>query len=463
MTQPHIGILPLYIALYDELGLEPRRIQGEFTEQVAMMLRYEGLAVTVAPICCLRSETASAMAQLTAANVDLIVTLHLAYSPSLESVDILAAQPLPLLLLDITPDLDFGLDVDLDRLMYNHGIHGVQDMAAMLRRRERDFAIVAGHLSDHCVRQRVTAIARAAQATVALHRTRALRVGADFAGMGDFQVDPGVLKAKLGVDVQAIEVSALLPEIAQVTEEQIATEMAADRAAYRVEVDEAIHRHTLRLCLGLRRYLNSGNYQAFSMNFLAFTEQDGPLSVVPFLECSKAMARGIGYAGEGDVLTAALVGALQTGFGDTTFTEMFCPDWSGGTIFLSHMGEINPALAADTPVLFEKPYPFSAAQNPAALACALRPGKAILVNLSPGPRDTFRLILAPVEVLADGTHPSMQHSLRAWVRPAWPVEEFLETYSELGGTHHSALVYGEQLEGLTAFARFAGFECQVIG
>jgi L-arabinose isomerase len=32
---------------------------------------------------------------------------------------------------------------------------------------------------------------------------------------------------------------------------------------------------------------------------------DPGLPVMPFLEASKAMARGIGYGGEGDVLTAA--------------------------------------------------------------------------------------------------------------------------------------------------------------
>jgi hypothetical protein len=34
---------------------------------------------------------------------------------------------------------------------------------------------------------------------------------------------------------------------------------------------------------------------------------DPGLPVMPFLEASKAMARGIGYGGEGDVLTAAFL------------------------------------------------------------------------------------------------------------------------------------------------------------
>src|SRR5690606_33566174 len=105
---------------------------------------------------------------------------------------------------------------------------------------------------------------------------------------------------------------------------------------------EDVHRRSVRSGLALRKCLADGNYTAFSMNFLEFQSADGPMDTVPFLEISKAMARGYGYAGEGDVLTASLMGALNKAFGKTTFTEIFCPDWEGDALFLSHMGEVNP-------------------------------------------------------------------------------------------------------------------------
>jgi L-arabinose isomerase len=198
------------------------------------------------------------------------------------------------------------------------------------------------------------------------------------------------------------------------------------------------------------------------MNFLAFASPDGPVSTVPFLEASKAMSRGIGYAGEGDVLTASLVGALARGFGDTTFTEIFCPDWHGNSLFLSHMGEVNPDIAADRPWLVEKEFPWTAARNPAVLTCAPRPGPAVFVNLAPGPADSFRLVAAPVEVLGDAKSPAMRNSVRGWIRPACKIADFLEAYSQQGGTHHSALVLGDRAEGVAAFARFAGLELCMI-
>ena len=132
--------------------------------------------------------------------------------------------------------------------------------------------------------------------------------------------------------------------------------------------------------------------------------------------------------------------------------------WKGETLFLSHMGEVNPAIAASKPTLEEKAYNFSNALDPAYLACAPRPGPAVFVNLSPGPGDSFRLIAAPVEVLHDTRRRDYRNVIRCWMRPETSVAHFLERYSLLGGTHHSVLVLGNRIEALGAFADMSGFE-----
>lgn len=486
IRSPRIGLLPLYIALYDEVAPKVRQELGSFITEVTAAFRQEEIEVIAAPICCVEKEVKAALekygdrlcisqSQLTlekgenyitcphiSPSIDLLVTLHLAYSPSLESAHALAASPFPLLMFDSTPDLDFGPDVDPALLMYNHGIHGVQDLSAMLRRLRKPYQIAAGHLSHPQLMTRASDMARAAYSANRMRATRALRVGFAFQGMGDFQVDSQVLQNKFGIRVEEIMTDALFDDAAQITDLQIEEELALDNAAFTCDISPETHRRSVRLGLGLRAYLERGDYSAFSMNFLAFDRGDEPLCTVPFLECSKAMARGIGYAGEGDVLTASLVGALQAGFGNTTFTEMFCPDWKNGSIFISHMGEINPKLSKKKPLLFEKPFTFTPAQNPAVLGCAPCPGPATLVNLSPGPDDTFRLIIAPVEILEDGTHPEMSKLVRGWLKPAQPLEQFLERYSQLGGTHHSALMLGDHHEALLAFAEWLGIEGCVI-
>jgi L-arabinose isomerase len=127
------------------------------------------------------------------------------------------------------------------------------------------------------------------------------------------------------------------------------------------------------------------------------------------------------------------------------------------------MGEINPLVAAEKPLLCEKPFPYTAARNPAVLACAPAPGEAAFVNLAPGPGDSFTLIAAPVEVLGDGTHPEMRTKVRGWLRSPLGTAGFLEEYSRAGGTHHSALVPGGSVGALAAFARGAGLKFLLLG
>jgi L-arabinose isomerase len=394
--------------------------------------------------------------------VDLIVTLHLAYSPSLEAIYPLCGTEIPILMLDTTMDESFGPSVDASRIMYNHGIHGVQDLACMLRRRGQSYRVVAGHYRRSKVIARAAQVARGALAARSLLGTKALRIGPSFVGMGDFLVEEGVLRERLDMSVTQICPAALADVVASVSEDDIRAELAADRERFQVEVSADVHERSVRVGLGVRRLLEEGGYHAFSANFLAFDSAEGPVDTVPFLEACKAMARGVGYAGEGDVLTAGLVGALASSFGRTTFTEIFCPDWQGATLFLSHMGEISPSVMAGRPVLREKDFPYTPARNPVVIAGAPAPGPAVFVNVAPGPADRFGLILAPVEVLPEQPNATLETSVRGWMRPRRAIPEFLEEFSRHGGTHHSALVFGDCLEGLLAFADFADLDCVVI-
>lgn len=458
MKNPKIGLLPLYIELYDSILPELRAQMIPFVDQVCSAFKDGGVDVVQAPICCVKNEVQAALDQLNKEGVDLVATLHLAYSPSLEAAELLAATPQPLMLLSTTPDADFSPAVDPDRLLQNHGIHGVQDLGSMLRRYGKPYEVVAGHLSEPRMMKRAIGLAKAARAASLFKNMKALCIGGQFVGMGDFQVEPAVLKEIFGIEFDTIAPEELASTVGSIAEEEVEAERLLDLDRYEGEIDLEVHRRSIRLGLGLRKYIEDGGYGAFSMNFNSFQESEGLVNTVPFLECSKAMERGTGYAGEGDILTASLVGALEQAFGMTSFTEMFCSDWAGNSLFLSHMGEFNPELSVKKPFLHEQEYTLSNARNPAALGMAPQPGTATYINLSPGPDNTFRLIISLVEVLEDGTHPDIAKSIRGWIRPELPVAEFLEAYSQLGGTHHSAMIMGDHAEAVAAFARMAGME-----
>ncbi len=463
VTQPRVGLLPLYLALYDEVSPEVRPERESFAQRVASKLEEGGLAVELAEVSCIRAEVEQAVTDLTSRGVDLLATLHLAYSPSLEAADALASSNLPLVLLDTTPAASFNETATAADMSANHGIHGVQDLASVLRRRGRQCSIVVGHVDDVDFLGEAVSTARAALAAQRLRSMRVLVFGDEFAGMGDFAAEPELMARELGVSVERAPVAEIAARMEQITDAEVTEEDAADLERFDCSdlPPEVLHRSN-HVGLAVRAMLAEAGAGAFSFNFQSFTSESG-VPTVPFLEASKAMARGIGYAGEADALTAAFVGAMLQGFGEVTFTEMFCPDWTANAVFMSHMGECNPALAANQPKLVEKDYAFGDVANPAVAVFSVRPGPATLVNLAPAPDDSFGLIASRVRVLDYGLAPGFPDVPHFWIRPEdTDLREFLRRYSEHGGTHHSALVLGDEVGAMREMARMLGLDFERV-
>ena len=461
MRQPKIGLLPLYLALYDKALPDARaRIDG-FRETIALELTKRGMDIVAAPVCRIAAEFEAAVESFEDARADAIVTLHLAYSPSLESAGTLARTKLPLIVLDTTPTYAYGPTQDPNELMYNHGIHGVQDLCNLLIRNGKAFQIEAGHWEKSDVLDRIAAWAAAARLASSMRSARVGRIGEPFKGMGDFAVPPEVL-ADLGIRVFPTDFAQLRSLLPPEDDAEVRAEIQADLNRFAHDgVDAAAHLATARASLAVRQWIEKHELTAFSMNFDAIDESSG-MPTVPFLEASKAMSRGIGYAGEGDVLTAALVGALASAYPETSFTEMFCPDWESGAVFMSHMAEINPDLCAGTPVLMKKPMPWVAAGDPVVAVGRFKAGDAVLVNLAPRGGNEFALIVAPVAVMDVPGEDRMTDAIRGWIKPGLPLADFLERYSREGGTHHSAIVYGNVAQDMVRFAAMMGWRSVVL-
>jgi L-arabinose isomerase len=464
-NKPQVGLLPFYLKLYDDISPERGNGFEEFLNQIVAALTRRGADVRQAPVCRISSEFENAIKDFENSGVDCIFTLHLAYSPSLESIEAFCSSELPIVILDVTMDASFGMSVSPARIMYNHGIHGVMDFANMLKRRKKPFEIIAGHGADNAVLDRAAAYARAAKAARSLRSSRVVRIGETFNGMGDFAVDPEILQSVLGITTEQIELTTLDAAVETITAEDVQSEILLDQQRYLCDADEESHTNSVRVGLGLRKLLSDGGYSAFSINFQGFNSAERPADTMPFLEICKAMERGTGYAGEGDLLTAALVGALASAFDAVTFTEIFCPDWQGNTLFLSHMGEINPALAGEKPRLFKKPFILSGAHDPAVLTFAAKSGPAVYVNLAPLLDDQFALIVTPVTILKEDAtfNPALSDAVRIWMKPTLDIASFLEEYSRAGGTHHSALVLGDCADALAAFGRMSGMKVLRLG
>ena len=462
MEKLKIGLLPLYIKMYDDLWPEMRPKIGEFPEIIKQCFVDKDIDVFCGEICRIKTEFQRTIKAFEECGVDAIVTLHLAYSPSLESAQVLADTFLPVIVLDTTRTYDFSNMQDPDEISYNHGIHGVQDLCNLLVRKKKSFIIQAGHYLESDVIDRVISDVRACVIARNMRRQRVGRVGLPFEGMGDFLLPGKILKESAGIEVVKYinENGVRIRE--GILEAEIIDEIKNDRERFDTKiVDKSTHRNSVISGLILRKWIQNEKLTAVTVNFMEVNRESGFYSM-PFLEACKCMERGIGYAGEGDVLTAALTGALMSVYGEVSFTEMFCPDWKNNTIFLSHMGEMNLSLAAEKPVLEEVEFRYTDVENSVIPRARFKEGRAVIANLAPVQDDKLKLILTDGTMKGVDGADNMKHTTHGWFVPNIPVSKFLEKFSSAGGTHHSVLIYGNVIDELTKVAKLMDWEIIII-
>lgn len=457
-----IGLLPLYVKLYDDFTPASRTRHEAFYEEICDIFEEKGIEVVPAAFCRLEGEFSEAVKAFEKESVDAIVTLHMAYSPSLESIKPLSETKLPLVVLDTTSVLEFNNEGSPGEITYCHGIHGVMDMCCMLKRYGKDYAIAAGHYKESDVIDRVLGFVRAAISKRAFSDTKVAMFGGLFDGMGDFRVENETLYDRFGIRVIPKSAAEMLAYEGRISEEEISAEYASDRKKY--DFDEGLveeeYRQAIRASLAVRKCMEDEKFTAFTANFRNMGTAAG-LSTMPFLEACKSMERGIGYAGEGDPLTAALVGALLSGYPETTFVEIFCPDWKNDLLFLSHMGEVNYRIIDAKPLIRRAKINYADGSMPYAGYARMKGGKGVFVNLAPT-QNGFCLILVSVE-MQNYASDSFPYNIRGWMKPeGLKTSEFLEKLSMNGATHHSAFVYGAKVEELEYFGRLLSLETIVI-
>lgn len=465
MKKIKVGYLPLYIKLYDDSNIKWREPVTAYMNKLIKMIEDKGIEVVPADeVCRIKPEFEAAAAKFNADDeICAVITQHLAYSPSLESIEALKSLKAPIIVFDTTPDFELIKYAETeDRIMNNHGIHGVQDMCNMLKRNGVPYELCVGHASVPGVLDELCGYVRAAYAAKCFKTARVGMVGGEFEGMGDFRITDKEYEEKIGTKTVRMTKADTEKYLPKVTEKEINAEIEYDKKHYNVKVtNEENYKAAIKAGLAVRKWMEAEELDGVTVNFL-HTDESG-LPKMPFVECCKVMERGSGYAGEGDNLTAGLVGSLIKAFPDTTFTEMFCPDWKENTVLLSHMGEMNPRLTENKPCITDKPFNYNSCGDTVSLHGCFKSGDAVLVNLAPS-ENGFTLILADVEMVQSGTtDAAYANEVRGWMKHAYlTLPEFLKEYSLCGGTHHSALVYGADMTALSAFGGFMGFDVEII-
>jgi L-arabinose isomerase len=408
-----------------------------------------------------RAEVDEAVARFEAGGADLIVVVLLAYAPSHIALPALLRTRLPVLLFNTQQLPAITAETRAAQTTLNHGMHGAQDLANVLRRAGRPFYIVTGHYCDPHTLAEVKEWCDAARMLATLRHMRIGLIGYPMEGMGDFAVDETALLAQAGVQVHHLAMRTVAERARAAPAGEIAEQMADDRVRFQCqdEIRPEEHEASLRLGWALSAIMREQGLQGFAYHFGAVGEE-AALETLPFLAAARLLGEGYGFGGEGDVTSATGVSLLQALAGPANFTEMFSMDFAGGAILMMHMGEGNWRMARhDEPVRLLRSNQGMADMRfePLLLAFSLEPGPATLLSLTTVEGGRLKFIAGEGEVLDFPYIPDLRRPHYKF-RPAGELGKFLTNYLAEGGSHHQALAYGhwagtiEKLAGLLGIA-----------
>ena len=465
-VRPRIGLLALTLELYETLapGLRASREAWLRGSVIPALQRQVDVLFTRAVFR--REDIEAAVAQFEAAKADALLIVLATYAPSQLSLPALRRTRLPLLIWNTQQLRGVDRTFTVDKMLENHGVHGTQDLANVLNRTGIPFHYVSSPDDDPSGLEELADFFAASAAVNRLRSARIGLLGSPFPGMGDFALDTTHLAASLGCSWINLPLQEYIHRCRAAKPAEVSKLVREYRRCYEVapDITEADLAGTAAAELAARGMMLAHRLNAWTYQFTAFGE-DERTPTLPFVAASRLMAEGLGFGGEGDLIAAAATAFFNWLKPPASFSEIFTIDFAGESLFLSHMGEANVAMARR-----ERRVPLLARPTPItrtlgrqlALAISFEPGPATLAALTLGPSHKWRLIAALAAIEDFGPLPSfcVPHLK---LRPgSGDVRKFLTDYALAGGPHHNGVLLGDARRRLRLAAGLIGADyCEI--
>jgi L-arabinose isomerase len=438
-----VGLLGIMQELYDDMIPGITETQGQYAQKIAGRLA-PSVDVTFEGPARNRQDIERQMRSFNEAGLDGVILVMLTYGPAMRTVRALSENDLPVMLANVQPERQITKDWDMDDLTYNQGVHGAQDLANTLVRLGIDAPIISEDWRSDRFVAFVADWAHAARAEGSMQDMRVAQFG-QMPGMGDITTSEHAFMEHLGPQVDRLSMGLIDERMHAVSDEAVAASVAADEERFEIDDDlsDDQHAYAARFEVAIQNLLDEKGYDGFSIYFDAVGD-DGRFEQLHMLAASNLMAKGYGYAAEGDTCCTSLVTAGHRLAPDAHFTEMYAMDFERDAILQSHMGEGNWKIAReDRPVkLIDRPLGIGGLGNPPTVLFMAEPGPATLVSLAPVGSDEYRLVVANGEILDTDELPNVEMPYFHF-RPETGVRDCLDGWLEHGGTHHQCLHLGD--------------------
>ncbi|MBI3945953.1 MAG: hypothetical protein HY321_08540 [Armatimonadetes bacterium] len=463
VEKPRVAALGLTLELYrDAFPGYMERLQAQFDRFLGEM---DGLAVMERRrLCCRHEEIAAEIASAEAASLDALLIVPLSYTASMTSALSFSRTALPVIIWNTQEALTVDASYSHDDLVMNHVTQGTQDVTNVLVRAGKRFGMESAHYQDKAALARLGEWLRAARAARFARGARAGLLGQPFQDMGDFGVDETLMAVRWGPSVIRLSPSRLVALLREVEEGAVSEIVAQDQERFDIspEVTEEIHRISCRLELALRALVRENRLDALSMNFRELMSDDR-LPTLPFFGLNKLLGEGLGYAGEGNAVTAAHMAQVRQLCGIANFTEIYTVDFVRNRGVMTHMQECNPALARrDRKIRLVRKEFWAPGVSPyVGMHFTLEPGPVTLSTVTTDAGGEFYYLT--YETRIPDMEPFASFDIPHWlIELNEPIGDFLTRYSLAGGTHHLVSTPGHHASGLRKLACLQGFECRGI-
>jgi L-arabinose isomerase len=362
-------------------------------------------------------------------------------------------------------------NIDMDFMNLNQSAHGDREFGFIVTRMRLNRKVITGHWQDPEVLQRLNAWARAAAGWHDWQGGKFVRFGDNMRQVAVTEGDKVEAELTFGYSVNTHGIGDLVAVINDTSDTDVDKLINEydDQYTLAASLRKGGPKHqslkdAARIELGLRRFLEQGNFKGFTDTF----EDLHGMTQLPGIAAQRLMGSGYGFAGEGDWKTAALVRAMKTmaiGLpGGNSFMEDYTYHLEPGNnlVLGAHMLEICESIADGKPSCEIHPLGIGGKADPVRLVFNSAAGPAINASIiDMGNR--FRLLVNEVQAVAP-IHPLPNLPVaRVLWKPYPDMTTGCTAWIMAGGAHHTGYSQNLTAEHMRDFADIAGIEFALIG
>lgn len=335
--------------------------------------------------------------------------------------------------------------IDMDYMNLHQSAHGDREYGYINARLNKQNQIVAGHWSKQEVKQQIADWMDVAAAYHESFQIKVARFGDNMRHVAVTEGDKIEAQIQLGWTVDYFGIGDLVDYVNAVKEAEVDALFAeyltlydVDYGSYSAEKWEQSVKVQARYELAIKRFLDEGGYNAFTTNF----EDLHGMKQLPGLAVQRLMAKGYGFAGEGDWKTAALDRLLKvmSHHQSTGFMEDYTYEMTAGqeAVLQSHMLEVDPALAHTKPVIVVSPLGIGNREDPARLVFDGKAGEGVVVSIADFGTH-FKWLIQEVEAFEpQEAAPHLPVARVLWkIKPNF--QDGVKAWIKHGGGHHTVV------------------------